>query len=451
MLVFIKELFYKIKKTEFIKNIATLVSGVLLGQAITTIGMPIISRIYNPEVLGEFNIINSSGLIINGFLCLGLLTAIMIPEKDEEANGICKIITVALFLMSTFILLIVLVLSPYFRIFEVSFNYGVACVLLWLLLLTTNISTMYYSYVNRKKMYRVLFWNPTVGALSTVLIRIVLGLLGFGAIGYLIGAIASYMLNILYMARYVNPFQGSHNKSHIRNLFKKYSDFPLYQMPANIISGIAGQLPVLLIARFFGNAVVGSFSMALSILNLPINFLASPINRVYFRDATELYNEGKNIANFTFNILKTNIRLAFIPISMLIIFGEPLFSLILGKNWSQAGTFASVLGIYSLMLFCSYCLAGNFVILKKQNINLIISIVSVILSVISISVGSLVFKEAFLTIVCYVIARTLLIITDLGLFLYLTGLKLKEYFMFLLFYFIFPVAIAVFLRILIFN
>ena len=81
--------------------------------------------------------------------------------------------------------------------------------------------------------------------------------------------------------------------------------------------------------RYYSSAALGMYSMALKVLSLPTSLLATPVNRVYFQEASQRYNRGEDIGEFSFKILKANIKIAIIPISILIIFGEWIFALFL--------------------------------------------------------------------------------------------------------------------------
>ena len=81
-----------------------------------------------------------------------------------------------------------------------------------------------------------------------------------------------------------------------------------------------------------------------------------------------------------YKILEANIKLALIPILILIIFGEPIFAFFLGEEWREAGTFAAILGMYQMMQFCSSCLSGDFSIIGKNSWNLISAVASLLIS-----------------------------------------------------------------------
>lgn len=425
----------------------TLSAGVVLSQVITFVSLPFISRIYAPDILGDYSFLVSNAAILGVVVCLGLMSAIMIPKVEDEAKGLCRLTALSVIVLSTLLLAAALLLSGVRQLFTVSLNYKVACIMLWLYIVLTNISAVCYAYTNRLKLYRVLFWNPVIGVCADVAVSILLGLLGCGLWGYFLGKLLSALLAVLHMLRHTNPFSGKLEESYsMLNLLRKHKKFPLYQCPANIVDTLAQQLPVQLVKRLFGSAVLGSYSMCMGILGIPIRFLSSPVNRVYYQEATSRYNAGEPIGEFSYKILTANIKTAIIPIALLMIFGEPLFVFILGAQWEQAGSFAAILGLYQLVVFCSTCLSGNFVIIGKQQLNLVFSVLGIVLNLLAFGIGFFAFGNVYLVLVLFALSGTLYKLADIGLFLYYTGIRFGRFLRFVLFYIACPVVVSLLVR-----
>ena len=437
----------RIKASSFVKGVLTLSAGAILSKAVSFFSMPAISRIYAPEIIGDFATVTSMVSIFSVVVTLGLMSAIMVPKTDDMARAICKLIAVSVLLLMTASLILLLLIADAFRIFETDVDYNVACIFLYILGILTNISSVIYAYTNRLKKYKVLFWNPSIGTISNAGISIALGLLGWGLIGYALGNVISAILVIVHMLVHVNPFSKTLGPTPpFKEVLKKYRKFPLFQMPANAVGAIANQLPVQLIGRLFGSSALGAYSMCLSILGLPIQLIASQVNRVYYQEASSRYNEGKDIGAFSFKLLKANIKIAFIPMSLFIIFGEPLFIWFLGPEWALSGAFTAILGEYQMVRFCNQCLSGNFVIIEKQYINLLFAFLNVVLTSLAFIVGYLIFKDIYATLLCYAISGTVFSLFDTGLFLHLTGVKMKTYISFIVIYIALPVLVALVLR-----
>ena len=379
----VRKLVQRIQTSGFLKSVLTLSSGVIVGQAINFLGMPVVGRVYTPTAMGDYTLITANSAIISAFVCLGMMTTFLLPKENEEARGLTKLVTASTVLLTTVVIGVLWACSGVFQIFHTEeVSYGVSLMVLWLYIVTSTISNICYAYVNRQKLYRVMFWNPIITAVINVVVGVVLGLLGWGFLGYTAAHILSYLVNILHLAIHANPFAKVTNPEYRGiALLKSYRRFPLYQMPANLIANMSSQLPVNMSEALYSATELGLYSMAMRILALPSTLLATPINRVFFQEASERYNRGENIGDFCYKILSTNIKIAVIPISILILFGEPIFAIFLGEQWKEAGFYAAIMGVYQMMLFCASCLSGHFVIIKKSHWNLISAIAGLVLCV----------------------------------------------------------------------
>lgn len=443
---FFSSLFERIGSNTFIKSVLTLSLGVVISQAVSLLSTPILSRIYNPANYGDYALLLSDANIISVIVCLGLMTAIMIPKDEEESKGLCRMISKAIFLITTLLYIVALVISPFYKFFSVGLDYKVACTYLWAYVVLSNISSVLYCYVNRQCLYKVLLWNPVIGTTSRAIISIGLGLISPLLIFFLLGAVISVLLVIVHMLRYANPYKGVlPTEYNSKSLLIKYKRFPQFQLPANFIDMVSQQLPVQFIKAFFGSVVLGSYSMCLSILGIPTGFLAAPVNRVYFQEATSRYNAGKDIGEFSYKILEKNIKLAIIPILALVIFGEWIF-MILGKDWRMAGSFASILGVYQLVLFCSSCLSGDYVIIGKQRINLLFASVKIVVNILTFVLGYKLFGNVYHVLIIFATAGSICTLIEVGLFLHYTGVNLIRYIRFIILYIIIPVSVSIIIR-----
>lgn len=436
----------RIQNSSFIKSVLTLSAGVVVSQAIALFTSPIISRIYDPQVVGDFSLILSNSTIIGTIICMGFLSAIMLPPEDEQAKGLCRLLMKLILGGSTLLLLLAFALSPRWQMFSVNMDYRLACMVLWAMIVLENTSSLCYGYVNRQKLYKVLFWNPSLGTVSNAVFSITLGLCGWGLKGYALANLLSKLLIILHMLRHANPFRG---KIACRSweLMKQYRDFPLVLLPSNLVGTLSTQMPVQLLSRFWGSAVLGSYSMCLNILNLPAKFLAVPVNRVFYREATERANRGENIGEFSFSLIQANIKLAVIPFFVLIALGRPLFTLVFGAKWADAGDFASVMAIQVLLDFCASCLSGKFVIIGRKKTILMINVLVLISNTAVFLIGHLAGLSALSVMIAFSITGGLMTIIDMTIFMKQTGVSLRRFYRFVFVYMLLPIVVAVMLRV----
>lgn len=448
----LKSLYYKLKEHNFIKSVLTLSSGIVFAQAINFIGMPIIGRVYTPDAIGDYTLITSSAAIINSIVTLGMMTSFMLPNEHEKARGLSRLVTGATIILSTIIGVLLYICSGWFKLFSTeSVSYAGSLLTLWAYVVFYVISNICYAYVNRMKKYKVLFWNPIIGAGVNIVLGIIFGKLGLGFIGYTLSHIISFIVNIVHLIWNDNPYQKIENpKNRAIPMLKEYIRFPKYQMPANIITTFANQSPVYILENAFSPAALGGYSMCMKIMNLPAALLAVPVNRTYFREASERYSKGENIAEFTFKIMETNVKLAIVPISILMIFGEQIFKIFLGNEWGMAGQMAAMIGMYQLLYFCSQCTSGDFTIIGKNSWNLISSFFILLIQGILFVLFVFVINTSVYTFL-FVMALLLtirLIIAQIVFFIYLK-MNMKYYFKFLIKFIVLPYAICSMINIII--
>lgn len=444
-------LYQRALSSSFLKSVLTLSSGVVVAQGINFLGIPVVGRVYSPAAMGDYTIITSSAGVISSVACLGMMTVFMLPEKDEEARGLTRLVTYSTLLITTLAVLGLWLCAPFYRIFHTEETpYVLSLAVLWTYIVFNMVSNICYAYVNRRKLYRVMFWNPIITAGINVSCGIAFGLLDWGFLGYTAAHILSFLVNILHLLRHANPYERISDPAfRCLPLLKSYRRFPLYQMPANLVGNISQQIPIQMMEALYSSAALGMYSMAQKILSLPAALLAGPVNRVYYQEASQRYNRGEDIGDFTFKILEANIKTAIVPLMLLILFGEDVFSLFLGKQWRDAGTYAAILSLYTLVSFCSSCVSGGFVIIRRNNLSLFFSFFSLILNVLLLWVVTVshagIYTCLMLTSV-FEIARNLLVN---GLFLKLVGVPVHRFCMFNLKYVVLPFGAAWVLRVLI--
>ncbi len=442
-----------INQNAFLKNVLTLSSGVLIAQIITFLATPVLGRIYLPQDFGNYTLLVNIGNSVLAFSCLGMMTVFLLPKEDEEAIALSRLVRRSIAIIAALLLFVFWLIKPWISIINVKNTpYVLFLFIIYLYIITLSLSTISYSYVNRRKKYKLLFSNAIITAIANVSISLLLGIMGFGFIGYTLGSILSYIVSIIYLNYHESIFiKVDMQKYSYKKMLKKYKRFPIYQMPSNLINTLIVQLNSQMINRLFSLSILGIYSMSLRLISLPVGLIAGSVNRVYFQEASDRYNKGQDIGEFSFKILTTNIRIVIIPIMIAIIFGEELFTLFLGSKWRMVGTFTSILSIYYLFTFLSKCLSGALVIIGKNIYVFYLSLSFLILTIlfwvvniyIQLDIVTFLIISSFLGIL-YIIAVQLL-------FFKLVKFNINKYILFLLKYTILPIGVAWIIRFLIFG
>ena len=95
-------------KSEFSKNVLTLMTGTTIAQAIPIAISPILTRIYTPEDFGKYALFLSLVMIAMSITTLRYEQAFMLPAKSKDAFALLKGSMIILPLMTVILTLLLI-------------------------------------------------------------------------------------------------------------------------------------------------------------------------------------------------------------------------------------------------------------------------------------------------------------------------------------------------------
>ncbi len=335
----------------FLRNILVLMSGTVIAQVITVIVSPILTRLFNPAAFGVFGIYMSIVSIVTAIVTMRYDQALMLPNNNKNAAhlfwaaifSVIAVSAISLILCLAFFKQIILLL----KIEEIG---------MWILLFPFSIflSGLYLtltSWFARQKKFKKDSISQMVRSTAANSAQVSSGVFNAGPVGLIAGNILGDLLSsftLIFQMRHDDKQilkEGLHYHS-IKQLGKQYSDFPIYSSTQNFLNAISQNIPVLLLAKFFGPVIVGYYALGVRVLQLPMNFILTSLRQVLFQRASEIHNAQGD----TYNLFKKTtlglFGIAVVPALIIIAFGPFLFGLILGKNWATAGEYARWLIIW---------------------------------------------------------------------------------------------------------
>ncbi len=386
--------------------------GQIIAQVITMTATLFLSRIYNSSDYGLFGVITSSAAIIMSLISLGIGSAIMVVNTDEDAFRLLRTVYVVQLILTFLGVAILYLLSPIYRIFDLSIPYWAGLLIMVIYIMANVMCSLMRVLVNRLKKTNVLFFNSLINAGCTVFISIPLGLLRFGFFGLTLASILASAISALQMMRVGNPFKQKVKFIDILWMFKTCRQYILYQYPSNLMGTVAANIPNQTLYQTFGASSLGTYSMCNRIFQLPMNLIIAPIQTVYFRTAAQMKNDTENLSDFTLGFIKKILIVAVVPALILMSFGEQVFSLVLGAQWGESGIIAGYMTLYYVFFFLNSCTTYLRVAIGKTKQNLIMTIAQ-ILSIIVALILSIAFKTNLInTIQMFAITNTLYNIAD---------------------------------------
>lgn len=385
----------KIVFSDTLKNVSKISSGTAIGQVISMISLPILTRLYGATIIGNWALINSIVVIINSFSDLGLTNSIMTEKEKEKARETYSVIYTIVAIIG---LIFYIGIFIYFSLIEKESWVKSLIVSLFamILLITLQYIQLSYTWLNRNKEYGILMKNPIINNITVTISSIILFYLGFNEYGYYIGFLMGQILTLLHMKRKCPQNRLNLNFKAWKRVVDRNLNFVKYQTTTNIFMQFKGQLPTLLIKIFFGAEVLGYYSVAIRLINMPINFLANAMGRVFFQRASELNNNNENIGDFTLRNMKRAMKLAYFPIILCLVVGDIAFILFLGEQYRISGNIARIMIFYSYFLFLSMSVNGVAIIIEKQKYVLYSGILQIVGFFIGIFIGFITFKSIYI-------------------------------------------------------
>jgi O-antigen/teichoic acid export membrane protein len=351
-------------------------TGTTIAQAIPIAISPILTRIYSPADFGIFALYMSIAGLFSAVATGRYELAIMHPKKDEDAINLVVLSVTIAFFISLVVLLIIFLFNQ--QITELLGNTEISK-WLYVIPLTVLLTGVYQSFnywSNRKKQYKRLATSRVIQSVTVGSTNLGMGFNGFGTSGLVVGSVVGQSIATLVLMKMVwkedNKLLDYVNKLKIFALIKKHKKLPLLNLPNALIDSFRLSGISMLIAKFFSTATLGQFSLAWKIIQTPTSLIGGSLSQVFFQ---KVANANKVDLNTIVNKFIVKAALIAAPIFLIIyIFSVDIFIFIFGANWELAGEAASVMAPWLFLNFVSSPLSLLFIVLNKQEILLIFSI-----------------------------------------------------------------------------
>ncbi|MFC2947712.1 lipopolysaccharide biosynthesis protein [Virgibacillus sediminis] len=389
----------KLQQNRFIKNVLILVGGTVFAQGLVVLSSPILTRLYTPEAFGILATFISIVSILNSVVSLKYELALPLTRTHKETMNLFSFNVMLLTLISLGYLLIFLTFGDY--IFSKLGLDSYLNLLIWLIPLTvlflgftTNITHLFIK-IDRFKSITAVNVNSIVAKVILqlgfgVLIPYNFGLIIGDSLGRFIGNLLGFYLmiksNLLRSYQEAKSLLSVETMKRTAVYFKK---FPLYSMPAGLINSLSSHLTPIVLTFAYDPVVAGFYSLTQRVLGMPSSLVSQSISQVYLNEAPKLLEKDISLVKKLYlKVTKNLLLFGGIPIVLLAVFGEGLFSMVFGEKWSDSGIYLQALALMFIGQFTVVPLSQTLNILNRQNIQLLWDIGRVVLSIITIIVSA---------------------------------------------------------------
>ncbi len=324
------------------KGLFVVLSGSAVASVISFLSTPILSRLATPEAFAYLGVLMALFNPISVSIALRLDTAIPLPKQQSEAQSLVWLSWLsagALSLIAAVIGLLVLWLSPD----SLPALYPPVMRLFPLLMLACGVVMPLQYWLQRKQAYRSISVSRIVQMSLIALSSVILAAMDWSlslVIGYVLGwcGYAIVLYGLARKAEFSLQFPGW---KVLKVSLLQYRHFAGMYALGSFLSVLAVSIPVFVFSRDFSEAETGYLNLVRHILFMASSFVASSFIQTYYSRYSQLRQEGRALMPLMLKVARLIAIPALLMLLLGVFFGEPLFVLVFGEEWSRSGQLAA--------------------------------------------------------------------------------------------------------------
>ena len=347
----------------FVKNVGQLFGATTIGQGISLILAPIVARIFGPEAYGTASILLAIVGIAAISATLRYEQAIVIAKDSIQAQSLVRL---CFTLAVGFSLVCCLVIGATWFVVDEQIESWLGndrrlLFLLPVLVLLLSTTRILNALQTRLEGFRYLAREIVATSIVVPSSRIAIASVTTpSATGLIAGNMIGLVVSVAVLRSGITDYW--------RGLFRReknqgcwatariFSDFPRYSATTELLNTVSSQLPIYVLAFMYSPTIVGLYALAKRLVKMPVQALGKSVRQAYYKNCAEKQANGENLVVPLVKTTVILIAIGSIPFGILILFGEEIFTFILGDSWSVSGRYASFLApwLFTALLIVPY-------------------------------------------------------------------------------------------------
>lgn len=385
-------------QSSFVRNVSVLAGGTAFAQALGILVLPLLTRIYSPELFGLLGVFSALLSITSIVSSLRYDIAVPLPESDESAANLLALALACLVAVTLFLAIVMLFFS---RPIAGLMNTPSLAQYLWLLPIAVAATGAYGAFqywATRKKAFGIIARTRVEQSIGGVLTQLLLGWGGAGALGLILGQIVNSGAGFWGLARRAfHEDRASFTAVRLttmKEVARQYDRFPKYSTLEALANTAGIQLPLVLIASFATSVEVGYLMLAMRIMQAPMSLVGSSISQVYFSRAVDEHRAGR-LGDFTARTLGGLAKAGVGPIIFAGIVAPSVFGLVFGANWQRAGALVAWMTPWFVLQFLASPISVALHVTANQRKALILTSFGLCLRVSMLYMGAKLFEVGY--------------------------------------------------------
>jgi O-antigen/teichoic acid export membrane protein len=310
-----------------------------LGAAVSFLVTPLISRLYEPAVYGQFALVTGVVSVFVGVSTFRLEVQSLRVADDSEATALIRLGLVAACVWG-----VVLTLA------------GCLAVALWhangfwaatgILVFLASLQLLGTAVLTRARRYGGLAIANFVQGASLGVVQLLLGFVSAGT-GSLLAGFGAARLGWLPSLR-----RSPHARAKSAGLVRANRQFAALAGSSALLNSLTGSLPVILTSVFYGDAAVGQLAIGIRILVTPLSLIGQSAASANLGEVGRMLRRGdEGAAQLVRHGMRDLLAVGVIPCTLAGALGAWVVPFVLGKKWQEAGVLLALLSAGALAQF----------------------------------------------------------------------------------------------------
>ncbi|MEA3029354.1 MAG: hypothetical protein QOG13_679 [Sphingomonadales bacterium] len=357
-----------------LKNIAIVLRGSVIAQAIGFLVLPILSRLFAPEAFGAYQFFQAILTLLLVTASMRFEVALLRAADGAELRAVLWLCFVLNLLVSTLVALLVgLILAGGWPEAAASLPFT-----LWLFplaLLLAGVGQILTYLVTRESAFPVSANSKVAQAGAYAASGLALGAAAPAVSGIILadlcGRFALVGMLLAWVRRRKRDLFGPVSRVQIVAAASKFREFPLISVPGGIVNTLGAVLTPMMIYATFSPYVSGQFALVERGLTIPVALLVTAVSQVYMAGFAEALRKPGQSALAQFRKVVRNMALiGGPPVLILIAFGPTIFVTVFGERWLLAGEFARIMAPAFWLVLISGAVNMTITLLGRQKLQM---------------------------------------------------------------------------------
>ncbi len=366
-------------------SMVTLMRGVAFGQIAALLAAPLLTRVFGPEIFGEYSLFVSLVATVGVVSALRYDAAVPLPERNRSAAAVLSVALLAAASISI-AAFCVIVLGRYLGLDDLKGRFAFDHPsLLSLGIFVVGVLAAFTSWAIRDSDFARISKSQAVQSGAVGIVQVCVGAL----LGPSVAALVAVYILVQAIAISILTPRGwsvgirKIDREMLGSALVRYRHFPKYDAPAVAINTLAAHAPIILFAIWYSGILAGYYAVAVRILSMPITLIGRTLSQSVMPRLIAL-KETDSFTPAVEAIFRALLSFSIVPFLIVGALSKSYFGVVFGDNWAGAGIVVFWTSIWVAFQFIYSPLSIVLVVLERQKLNLGIQVASFVVRILPV-------------------------------------------------------------------